>query len=164
MRSVGPAMKHVVPVLLAALAFAAPPAAQAWTPSVVERAMAVADSHWPSSPCHGAHSVQWMRGADLDALFPDEPGAEGRGDVGGCRVWIAWDRIDPAGVYRPGVYLCTILEHEYGHNAGLGHSDDPRDVMYGGGPMAAPDCVAAFRPVRTRRAWRWLRLAAAWRR
>lgn len=123
-----------------ALAGAASARADRWKPRDVLLAMQVADAHWPSSPCFDAHQTRWLRGWELDALFRGEdPSTTAVADVGGCRVWLAWDRIDPSAVW-----LCTILEHEYGHNAGAGHSNDANDVMYPWQANTAPDCRRAF--------------------
>lgn len=64
--------------------------------------------------------------------------------------WVAWsnlpecsltltervDELDP-------VSACTIVVHEYGHLAGLGHSDDPASVMYAP-TRPFPPCVGRF--------------------
>jgi hypothetical protein len=128
--------------LAAALALvgAAPARADRWKAADVQLAMRVADAHWPASSCFGAHQIEWLRGGELDALFPgDNATTTANGDLGGCRVWLAWDRIDASPVW-----LCTILEHEYGHNAGMAHSSDPHDVMNPWQASTAPDCERAF--------------------
>jgi hypothetical protein len=137
----------VLAVFLACL-LATPASADRWPASTVQRAIAVADSHWPGSPCYGQHQITWLTGAELDATGLGVH-LWGYGDTDECRVWVAWDRVDPVGVYRPGVYLCEVLEHEFGHTAGLSHSDNPDDVMYAEGPARPPrECVAAFRRLR----------------
>lgn len=133
-------------------------AADRWRPEVVQRALTVADGHWPDSPCRAAHQIEWMTALQLYERFPDDPYAVARGEVGGCRVWIAWDRIDPANIYRPGVFLCAVLEHEFGHNAGLEHSSNPRDPMFPTITFIAPDCRAAFAPPASLGSLRWGRV------
>ena len=59
-----------------------------------------------------------------------------------CAVTIAWNAVaaaDPS----PG-FLCTVLEHEFGHLAGLEHSGNPDDVMFATVWKVAPDCAAAL--------------------
>jgi hypothetical protein len=131
----------VCAVVLALAVAAAPAHADRWKSSDVQLAMRVADAHWPASACFQAHVIQWLRGWELDELFQQqgETGATGIGEVGGCRVWIAWDRIDPSPAW-----LCTILEHEFGHNAGAEHSSDPHDVMNPWQASVAADCGRAF--------------------
>lgn len=135
--------------------------ADRWRAADVQLALRVADAHWPDSACFGAHVIQWLRGPELDAQFPQEAdGATTTGvaEIGGCHVWLAWDRIDPSPVW-----LCTILEHEFGHNAGLEHSDDPQNVMNPWQASIAGDCRRAFArraagrsaAVRRRAAARW---------
>lgn len=38
--------------------------------------------------------------------------------------------LDPAYWSRARAIRCAVIVHEYGHLAGLGHSGDPRSVMY----------------------------------
>jgi len=44
---------------------------------------------------------------------------------GECRIFLS-----PRFRSFPFTTRCTILTHEFGHLAGLGHSDNPRSVMY----------------------------------
>jgi hypothetical protein len=152
-------------ILTAAVCFAAAPArADRWVTADVERAITVADAHWPDSPCYGRHAITWMTGAELGARFGSGLVGYASGP-GECAVWIAWDR--PVGVTQAFWqlrYLCSALEHEFGHNAGLDHSHRPGDIMDGDRFELASDCLAAFRPTRARRwapVWRAPR-AAGW--
>lgn len=148
MRSLG--VRALALAAALALVGAASASADRWKPTDVQLALRVADAHWPASSCFGEHHIAWLRGADLDTLFPGEDaGTTAVGDVGGCRVWLAWDRIDPSPVW-----LCTIVEHEYGHNAGMEHSSDPHNVMNPWQASTAPDCERAFAKRRSPRAKR----------
>lgn len=129
-----------------------PAAADRWPIADILRAEQVADAHWPTSECYARHTIDWITGAELDARFPPYVAPDGRtvalASVGEpCAVWIAWDRISPRLID-----VCSTLLHEYGHNAGLRHSDDPHDVMHPVGARS-PDCEKAFsRPRRSRHA------------
>lgn len=122
-----------------------------WTPSQVNTAIRVADAHWPNSPCLHQHHIVWQSfdelQATLDEMWPGyiQPGMIGFGSLEGCQVWIAWDQV-PDGPR----WLCTLLEHEFGHNAGLGHSKDQTDVMYPYLYRPSADCRAAFPRARNR--------------
>lgn len=41
-------------------------------------------------------------------------------------------------------YQCTMVVHEYGHLAGLGHVADPYNIMYPGGLFPWPACKSAY--------------------
>jgi hypothetical protein len=142
-------------VLAVLLCLGASAAAQAdrWPAWVIDRAIATADAHWPDSPCRGAHEVAWLRGQDFDQVFAKyDAGTDvlARSQRNGCHVWVAWDRVR----VNP-VWLCTLLEHEFGHTAGLDDSLDVMNVMFGQLWRAAPDCKAAFRSRGYRLQWHW---------
>ena len=147
--------------LAVAVALVAPASANAdrWRAADVQLALRVADAHWPASPCYEAHLIQWMRGDELDQLLAQQAdrGATAIGEVGSCHVWIAWDRVDPSPVW-----LCTILEHEFGHNAGLEHSDDPHNVMNPWQASIAGACRREFAWRAARRSTARRRAAARW--
>jgi hypothetical protein len=146
--------------VVVALATAGPADADRWRAADVQLALRVADAHWSTSPCFGGHVIQWLRGRELDAQFPQEADGNattGVAEIGGCHVWLAWDRIDPAPVW-----LCTILEHEFGHNAGLEHSDDPHNVMNPWQASIAGDCRRAFARRAAGRSTARRRAAARW--
>jgi hypothetical protein len=42
--------------------------------------------------------------------------------------------------------ICALLEHEFGHLAGMPHSSDPMDVMFEGTVPWTQDCTRAFPP------------------
>lgn len=156
-------MRRFVIICLLALMVPATAQANRWPDAMVQEAIQTADNHWPSSPCYGRHDIRWMTGAELDAAFPDSVIAIARATMGEpCEVWIAWDRVDPSGVYRPGIFLCSVLEHEFGHNAGLGHSDDPHSIMHIDILYPATDCVVTFPQMKPRhhhRGWNFRRWA-----
>jgi Matrixin len=132
-------MKTAIRTLIIALvAFAGvAPAAQAelWTPAQVTKAIAVADAHWPASPCHGRELITWVKSeavADFaGTAYPDQ-----------CATTIAWNQVaaqDPSPAF-----LCTVIEHEFGHLAGLEHSKDPDSVMFAVLWKPSADCAAAL--------------------
>jgi Matrixin len=59
-----------------------------------------------------------------------------------CAVVVAWNEVAAAGTAP--AFMCTVLEHEFGHLSGLGHSPDSNNVMFAIVWKAAPDCSAAF--------------------
>jgi hypothetical protein len=109
--------------------------ADVWTPAQTHKAITVADAHWPTSPCAHRETISWVQSvsmADFAATaYPTQ-----------CAVTVAWNQVAAANP-SPG-YMCTILEHEFGHLAGLGHSPDSDNVMYAVVWKIAPDCAAAF--------------------
>jgi hypothetical protein len=135
-------MKFAFVVMAVTLVLAVPAQAAPWTAAEQTEAIAVADAHWPTSPCFGTgHNLDWLSGAQL-------AGQEiAIGTTGSCNVLVETDRMATMAARpeaTPAVWLCTVLEHEFGHNAGLGHSDDPHNVMYGELAYPADDCVTAF--------------------
>lgn len=131
-------MRRVLVLALLAGALA-PVSAAARTPTWLPRAIAIANAHWPGSPCQGHVAVIPTNAATIHALVP------GAGSVAMsfCRVlvnWSAWARY-------PTRQKCRMLEHEFGHLAGYGHAMDPTSVMF---PMIfdvtahSSDCARAF--------------------
>lgn len=116
--------------------------------AMLARATAVASAHWPSSPCRGRESVDWTPQARLDA---DHPGDGIAADAApkDCRV-----RLSEAARDWSGPRVCALLEHEFGHLAGMAHSSDPTDVMHDGTIPWTHDCTRAFAP-RKARSPRW---------
>jgi Matrixin len=132
-------MKTAIRTLITALVALAvvAPAAQAdlWTPAQVTKAITVADAHWPASPCRGREAITWVKSvqsADFAGIaYPDQ-----------CATTIAWNQVaaqDPSPAF-----LCTVLEHEFGHLAGYEHSKDPDNVMFAILWKPSPDCAAAL--------------------
>jgi hypothetical protein len=119
------------------LAFSICATAQAdlWTPAQTQKAIAVANAHWPASPCAGREQISWIKSdamADFAATaYPAQ-----------CAVTVAWNQVAQAGTAP--AFMCTVLEHEFGHLSGLGHSPDPNNVMFAIVWKPSADCAAAF--------------------
>jgi len=129
------ALHTLIATLAATAALASTAQADLWTPAQTAKAIAVADAHWPASPCHGREVITWIKSAPL-------------ADVAGlahpdfCATTIAWNQVaaeDPSPAF-----LCTVLEHEFGHLAGLDHSPDPNNVMFAVLWKPSADCAAAL--------------------
>jgi hypothetical protein len=152
-------MRYAAAVLLAALATAAPASAQ-FTPGQLRTLLQVADSHFPNSPCYHQHELHWTTGAQLDQQFPALAGSVAIGLHGACEDWLATDRLATTTSTRMNLaYTCTVLAHEYGHNAGLDHSTVPGDVMNAPIVAITAPCWTAFvAPRRLRVRW-----ARGWR-
>lgn len=146
--------------------------AQAWSLPDTVKAIAVADAHWPASPCHGHEVIQWTDEATLfrDAHKAYDPQADLYAQAypdGSCFVQVAWKTVI---AWHPSPdYLCALLEHEFGHLAGLGHSTNMHSVMYPDPidfPWVPHDCAKAF-PARqmcrflNNRHWTMLRIMTA---
>lgn len=111
-------------MLCALAALVATPASA--RPTRLQRAEAIADSYYPTSPCHGRTVVIPVGPARIVDYW------HGTSDMGavstpvGCRIEIDWTRFAD----QPWRVACRLLVHEYGHLAGLGHSPDRSSVMY----------------------------------
>ncbi len=129
------ALRTLTATVVAAVAMSATAQAAVWTPAQTVKAITVADAHWPASPCHGRETITWVRSAEMadfaGTAYPQQ-----------CATTIAWNQVaasDPSPAF-----LCTVLEHEFGHLAGLEHSSDPNNVMFAIVWKSSPDCAAAF--------------------
>lgn len=111
---------------------------------VVAEATSVAAAQWPSSPCHGKEKVLWVPQAVLDADHVLR-GLAGDALVATCTV-----RVTATARTWSGPRMCALLQHEFGHLAGRGHSADPHDVMYSGAIPWTRACIEAFPPPRAR--------------
>jgi hypothetical protein len=90
---------------------------------------------YPGERCAGRTS--WVFNA-TDADMAGSPG-DGVAFTDECRIAIV-----PMDEFAD---VCNLAAHELGHLRGLEHTDDPRDLMYGGswGEGVAPACVRAER-------------------
>lgn len=140
-------LMRVLAVLLGLLAFGVSPAyAQvpelAVSPQNVARAVQIADSAWPDSSCR---SQQQVTLADLSGYDDLQAGDRTLGIAfmdGSCVVQLDSARLN---AFRDApMVLCTVLVHEFGHLAGLRHSDDPADVMFPTIGKVPAACAAAF--------------------
>lgn len=121
------------------LALATPAGAAHWSVKDTDTAIAVADAHWPGSRCQGIERIDWV------TTIPG-PDVVGYAEPATCQVEINWQAILTTAPTPD--YLCTIIEHEFGHLAGYEHSTNPLDVMYPTVVMPAHDCAKAF-PAKT---------------
>lgn len=114
-----------------------------WSAAEVQQSISIAHAAWPNSPCSGRETVLWdltdSTGALLGRAFPKV-----------CTVHIDWPNIvndkAPAFDSRHLIMLCSVLTHEFGHLDGLGHSPDPKSIMFAeiGYDNISPACKAAF--------------------
>jgi hypothetical protein len=133
--------------VLAALGAASP--ARAWSPPPTDEGrlaayLPIARAAWPDSPCAGREVVHLHADAELAAFdLQDGVHSAGRAQPASCEVWLASNLS--AG------YFCEALVHEFGHDAGYGHTGVPGDVQ-APGPQATvmgvrggdwPACVTA---------------------
>lgn len=117
--------------IAAALGASAAHATAHWSTHDVQTAIRVADAHWPTSPCAGREVIQSVSEATLKA----DQAAEGRDGSfaaeafqdGSCVVRIAW-AFAVQNTPTPD-YLCTDLEHEFGHLDGLPDTENDHDPM-----------------------------------
>lgn len=101
-----------------------------YTAADLTRAVSVADTYWPDSPCKGQEVVEEVSLTDMPWLANIGGALKWEGE---CIVEIVKENIPDA------LTLCGILVHEFGHAAGMVHSTDPTNVMY---PtlVIAPEC------------------------
>lgn len=98
-------------------------AALAYTPN--------ADAGWRINRSLQIAQTVWHPTCGTLTLGYGDPIREGAGDAAGgwatagdCAIKI------PNGSHYEFVELCTVILHEAGHVAGMGHSPNPRSVMY----------------------------------
>lgn len=103
-----------------------------------QRSVPIADAAWPQSPCAGR--LQVRSGPEVDAGL-DAAGLDGRQFPGTCVVEVR-------STLRP-VTFCTVTAHEAGHAAGMGHSQDPDDLMFALSADYGP-CESLGQPVHLR--------------
>lgn len=122
------------------LAVAPAPAAAAPFPPRAERAFRIAVEYWGQESSPACASVDRevvpdellaSENADARATIP-APDAE-PGSVS-CLLEVRRSLMPLSRFY----YLCSVMIHEVGHLNGLGHSSDPRSIMYGGGVTTIP--------------------------
>ena len=85
----------------------------------------IAQAHWGGQmPTCVENGV--IRRSVHAVLYDDpEPGVAARAEQPGCRIWLdrgAWRALRAAD-------RCMIVVHEWGHLTGLGHAEDPLDLM-----------------------------------
>lgn len=124
---------------VAALAAAAP-AGAATTPdfrpadSYLElgAVLPVARGLFPQSPCRDREMVAWQDGL---LTWPGLPGVyTGLAWEPYCAVMLTRDLLHDTRA------LCVVVSHEFGHLAGLGHSDDPANLMHNPAPLRFAPC------------------------
>lgn len=79
---------------------------------------------WPDSPCAGREEIAITDTFPSGA--PDGTLGAAATFAGRCLVLLKPLLFQPGWEYG----LCVAVTHEFGHLAGLGHSDDPADLMY----------------------------------
>jgi hypothetical protein len=158
-RTVVPMLRVATVVVCLTVCVASPAEAAPSHSSWFDRAVAVADAHWPLSPCHGRVSVVSATDEQIVAWTGEASAGAGASVDGSCRVFVAWDLWSA----RPVRQRCRLLEHEFGHLAGVDHSLNPASVMF---PVildlgrGSTDCVRAFPE---RRAWPMFDTLPDWR-
>jgi len=129
------AIRTLIAALVATAALASSALADVWTPAQTAKAVAVADAHWPASPCKGREAITWVKSAaTADFAATAYPAL--------CATTVAWNQV--AAADPSPAFLCTVLEHEFGHLAGYEHSPDPNNVMFAILWKPSPDCAAAL--------------------
>jgi hypothetical protein len=133
-------MQLGIAVLLAVLAAA--PTAHAWTPPgdrpatspLVTEAVAIGENYWTQ---HGMHACP-VDALDVRVATDLSDGmawqaAYGRGELGGCRIWLLDSLVKDAQSHSPGnewaEYLCRATTNELGHTAGLDDDYGSNGVM-----------------------------------
>lgn len=92
----------------------------------------VATGYWGGEP-------PWCPDGVTITTFDDpDPLLWGRGQLGGCRIWL--DRTFMNAGRVPIRQLCALVTHELGHNWGHGHSDRAGDVMHATVEDGPPRC------------------------
>jgi hypothetical protein len=116
-------------VIAAAIAF--------WTPYTADQ----------QPPCHDGVTIHKV--ADME-MMPEPWTIAYTGAIGGgCEMWVADVVFD---WYGPDEQ-CAVVAHEIGHGdpgLALGHSDDPRNVMYPTGAVPAGCRALVKRRIRVR--------------
>jgi hypothetical protein len=136
-------MKHLTTLaatIAAALSLA--PAATAARPSpapTTEAIAAVARIPWTTSRCYGRELVQKVDAATINALagIGDAEAQRSAGNVTGLAYPATCTVVILAGLSPR--QECTVDEHEFGHLAGLAHSDNPLSIMFAA-PMPPTRC------------------------
>ncbi len=148
-------MKIAVALLVMFAVLYAPEYARGEYPFKLRLAVLIADSYYPDSPCF-PHTMKQIipsspaEGERVGTLFGFPGPLAAWTFTDSCDVYVDWSawRGDPIRL------KCRMLVHEFGHNAGLLHTNNPRDVMYGGElrdvARQSEDCWRAF-PVRSKR-------------
>jgi len=120
--------------------------AHAAFPANLTRAVAVADAHWPSSPCHGREHLVTTAPEVMDAVTGTTTAyAAAFATRDPCDVRVVWSRIAPL----PWWMRCKVFAHEFGHLANHWHINNPVSLMYpylNGANQNAMDCYRAFPP------------------
>jgi hypothetical protein len=133
------------PISLLVAAFCAVPAA-ASAPAIgtpeFDQLVQVATGHWPATPCGGAVEYGYadLPGTTVGYASWMQPAVESPDPAtfSSCRIDLeAGLEVEPA-------TLCTVIAHELGHLLGLGHVDDPADVMHANLRGSLVECAAAF--------------------
>jgi matrixin len=128
------------------------------------RFLPIARAAWPGSPCAGRETVHLAADTALRAAAPAVAGPgealNGMAEPATCEVWL--------GATMDQRTFCTVLVHEFGHLAGLGHTTTPGDVMNGAGDLDHRPCDRATDPPDTEQVEEELRSVlpaprAAWR-
>jgi hypothetical protein len=133
-------IRTTIAALVASFALCASAQAAVWTPAQTEKAIAVADAHWPASACHGRELINWVTAPAMS-----EFAATAYEDT--CTVDIAWNEV--ADTDRSPGFLCTVLEHEFGHLAGLDHANSSSNVMFAVVWRVAPTAPQRSRATRS---------------
>lgn len=115
-------MRRLVVVALVAFGGLSVPAGAHHLPVSVDwksqHALPIAEAAWPSSPCAGRLEVRSDATTDASLIAA---GLDGRQPPGGCVLEVRSS--------LPPVRFCSVVVHEAGHAAGMGHSENPDDVM-----------------------------------